>query len=135
MKTKLNLFVAIASLVTGQLVFAGSATWNSSPATGDWNTTTNWTPNTVPNGPRDSATFGVSSISDISISAATEVNSIIFSPGASAYTITNSVNIFLTISGAGVINNSGVTENFVPTSDDHGTAIFFSNSATAGGSD
>src|SRR5690349_8761896 len=108
--------VIIISLTVGS-TFAGSATWDTSPANGDWNTAGNWSPMTVPNGPADTATFNSSSISDVSISADTEVNGIVFNPGASAYTITSLIHtpgdLFLTIGGAGIINNSGVTQNFV----------------------
>src|SRR5438552_7700893 len=45
---------------------AGSATWNLNPTSGDWNTASNWTPATVPNGPDDTATFGVSNITFVS---------------------------------------------------------------------
>src|SRR5262245_23688978 len=46
---------------------AGSATWNSNPATGDWNTAGNWTPATVPNGPEDLASFGPSNLTNVSL--------------------------------------------------------------------
>src|SRR6266446_2574459 len=39
----------LLSVATG--AFGGSATWNLNPTSGDWNTATNWTPETVPNGP------------------------------------------------------------------------------------
>ena len=59
MKTRLAIFfIFISSFILDSN--AGSATWNSSPATGDWNTATNWTPATVPNGPSDPATFALS---------------------------------------------------------------------------
>ena len=90
----------------------------------------------MPNGPNDIATFGVSSITGISINASIEVNSIIFSPGGSAFTITPSPAngaIVLTISGAGITNSSEITQNFVTYGDeDSSSFIFFTNSATAG---
>jgi hypothetical protein len=52
---------------------AGSATWDLDPISGDWNTAANWTPNGVPNGRADIATFGLSNTTDVSISANTEV--------------------------------------------------------------
>jgi hypothetical protein len=45
---------------TASSSFAGSATWKKSPATNDWQTASNWTPRTVPNGPGDTATFASS---------------------------------------------------------------------------
>src|SRR4249919_3539755 len=89
---------------------AGSATWNLNPGSGNWNTAANWTPATVPNGPADTATFGVSNITDVSLSAAIEVEGIVFGVGASPYTI--SAAQALTISGTGIVNNSGAEENF-----------------------
>jgi autotransporter-associated beta strand protein len=114
---------------------AGSATWDLNPITGDWNIATNWTPVTVPNGAADTATFGLSNITNVSISADTEVNGISFAPAAASnpYTITSNPGVALTLSGSGVTNNSGVTQNFgsfgTPTS---GNLVFL-NSSTAGG--
>jgi autotransporter-associated beta strand protein len=112
-----------------------SAQWDLDPISGDWNTAANWTPNGVPNGPADIATFGLSNTTDVSISANTEVNSIIFAPAATnPYTITASPGLTLTISGAGIVNNSGTTHFFLTAVDGSGNSgtIVFSNSATAG---
>jgi hypothetical protein len=100
----------VLTLALGALniIYANSATWNANPVDNNWNNPANWTPTTVPNGPNDIATFGVSSSPDVSITASIEVNSIVFSPGASAFTITASG---LTISGAGITNDSGITQN------------------------
>lgn len=126
--TILLLFTMLASTS-----FAGSATWKSSPSTGDWNTAANWSPATVPNGSADTATFDVSNVTSVSTSANTEVNSIVFTSGASAFTITASPGFTLTISGAGITNNSGTTQNFTAPLGPSGTgSIVFSNSATAG---
>src|SRR5947208_11951658 len=76
---------------------AGSATWATNPTSGDWNTAANWTPQTVPNSPSDIATFGTSTLTNVS-SANTNINldSAVFSNGASPYTITLNVGgIFL----------------------------------------
>ena len=59
--------VLLPFLLSATSSFAGSATWNLNPTSGDWNTATNWTPATVPNGPTDTATFGVSNITGISV--------------------------------------------------------------------
>src|SRR5439155_22302262 len=77
-------------LSTASSSFAGSATWLASPATGDWNTATNWTAGGPPNGSADTATFLSSNIIGISLSGGTEVNGIVFNAGASAFTITAS---------------------------------------------
>ena len=91
---------------------AGSATWNLNPASGDWNTAINWTPATVPNSANDTATFNTSTKTAVTFSAATEVASIVFNTGASAYSITVPDDSFkpLNVSGAGIVNNSGVTQ-------------------------
>jgi hypothetical protein len=96
------------------VTYAISAQWDLDPISGDWNTADNWTPTGVPNGPTDTATFGLSNTTDVSISADTEVNSIIFTSGATnPYTITANIGFTLTISGVGIVNNSGMTQNFV----------------------
>ena len=133
------LFLGFAMLVAGQQLHGASASWNLNPATGDWNNALNWSPATVPNGASDTATFGVSNTTGVFVSAPTEVNGIVFNPGASAYTITTSMSFTLTISGTGIVNNSGVTQNFVaPISGPSGSftlsRILFTNSATAGNS-
>src|SRR5262249_51563021 len=116
------------------LTFAISAQWDLDPISGDWNTAANWTPDSVPNGPADVATFGLSNTTDVSISADTEVNAIIFTSAATnPYTITAGSGLTLTISGAGITNSSGITQNFVtaggPHSSDLGT-IQFTNGST-----
>ena len=120
-----------------QTTHANSATWKTSPATGDWNHAANWTPPTVPNGPSDTATFAASNTTDVSLSANTEVNGIVFNAGASPFTITVSGvsnYLFLTISGVGITNNSGIAQNFATTtvSQNVSEEIVFTNSATAG---
>src|SRR4029077_20748885 len=113
----------------------GSAIWALNPGSGDWNTGANWMPTTVPNGPSDTAFFDLSNTTALSISENTEVNGVTFTPAASAYTITVNPNLTLTISGAGITNNSGTTQSFVTVANypsNPGT-IVFSNSATAAG--
>jgi autotransporter-associated beta strand protein len=114
-------------LATASSSFAGSATWKASPANTDWNTAANWVANGPPNGPADTATFAISNIRRPVISQTTEVNGIVFNPGASAFTITSPFFSF-TISGVGITNNSGITQNFVSGP----TVINFLNNATAG---
>jgi autotransporter-associated beta strand protein len=117
------------------VAYADSAQWNLNPTSGDWNTTANWTPMTIPNGPADMATFALSNTANVSISEDTEVNNIAFTPGAtSPYLITASPELTLTISDVGIVNNSGMTQNFVTAVDETGNfgQIVFTNSATAG---
>jgi autotransporter-associated beta strand protein len=130
MKTKL---LIILSLIFALDAEAGSATWNLNPTNGDWNTATNWMPNTVPNSPTDIATFDVSNVTAVSLSADTTVDEVVFNSGAIAFTITVPVRRTLTFAGQGVTNNSGVVQNFA-TEVNGGKigTIIFTNEATAG---
>src|SRR5207249_2056310 len=82
-------------------------------------------------------TFDVSTTTDITSAPGTgsiEVDSIVFNPGASAYTITvpsylGEFNYFLSISGTGIVNNSGVSQTFVSLDS---AGVIFENNATAG---
>src|SRR5450432_1423925 len=91
-RTLLSSLVATAALLlllSAASTFAGSATWNLNPTSGDWDTATNWTPATIPNGPADTATFDVSNITVIYLAydIDQQVNGIVFNPGASGFTI------------------------------------------------
>ena len=142
MKTPLRHVTAIVStLILMFCVHAtngSSATWKRNPRSGDWNTKTNWRPAHAPNGASDTAFFDLSNITDLSISANTEVNGIVFDSNArfNPFTITVNPNVTLTISGVGITNNSGTTQHFVTAVGASGTGsggtIVFSNSATAG---
>ncbi len=136
----------VALLLTLLLAFiptagsAGSATWNSNPISGDWNTAANWTPAKVPNGPNDIATFQVSNIPAVTLSARESVKTygvdqIVFAPEASAFTITANRFAHLMFSGAGIVNNSNVTQTFM-TKVQEGEfgvgAVVFTNQASAG---
>ena len=117
-----------------QTSYPGNATWNPNPSSGDWNTATNWTPAIVPNGPNSTAAFAVSDTTSVSLSANTEVSSIVFNQDASPFTITASPISNLTMSGAGILNNSANVHNFVSVVDatGQGGTINFTNNASAG---
>ena len=120
--------LSIISVVPGE-VQAGSATWSAIPISSDWNTFANWSTLMVPNGPSDTATFAKSLQTTVSLSASVEVDGIHFSQGANPYTISNSAQNDLKLSGDGVVNDSGSLQNFDVPSD---SAIEFVNAATAG---
>jgi autotransporter-associated beta strand protein len=132
----LSMTVAMLLLLisTASSTFAGSATWKTSPGSGDWGTASNWTPATVPNGASDTATFASSNVRNVAISADTVVSDIAFNAGASAFTIIANPSFILTISGVGITNNSGILQNFMTNGDAGGNQaeIHFTNSATAG---
>jgi autotransporter-associated beta strand protein len=122
-------------LSAASTAFAGSATWNLNPGSGDWNTASNWTPMTVPDGSGDIATLDLSNTTSVSLSANTEVGGIVFTQAAiHSYTINASPGFTLILSGAGITNNSGATQNFATGVNAVGSAgfILFKNAATAG---
>lgn len=129
-------FVGIVAIVFSNvgLALAGSATWPSNPATGDWNTAANWNPATVPNGLSDVATFGVSSQTQVNVSSSITLNAIVFQPNASPFSITTTSQFAsILINGAGVTNNAAIVQNFVigAVERDQG-ALDFAGNATAG---
>lgn len=103
-------YLGLLSLIvlSFQSAQAGSATWNTA-ASGYWGIETNWTPATIPSTTADTATFQASSATTIN-GAILNVGSIVFEPGASAYTITPYNPYQFTMSGAGIVNNSGVMQ-------------------------
>ena len=134
MKDVTQIVLLISFGLAVQNSFAGSATWNVNPSTGDWNTAANWTPATVPDGFADIATFAVSNKTNISVSSGTEVYSIVFTSAASVFTISPNINGGLNLSQDGILNNSGVVQTFdIPTDASNAQAfINFFNNATAG---
>ena len=114
-------------LLTG-FGYAGSAQWNLNPGSGDWNAAANWTPATVPNGSADTATFALSNTTNVSISASTEVNGIVFTAAATnPYVVATGGDDGLTLSGTGITNNSGIAQALEVDS-----GLRFLNSSTAG---
>src|SRR5437763_16215703 len=113
MKNVRNSFALIFILIFSiQTLQGGSATWSANAISGDWNTAANWIPPSVPNSAQSTATFAVSGTTGVSLSANTQVSTIVFNTGASSFTITTNP-LILTISGVGITNNSGVTQNFM----------------------
>src|SRR5438105_6148402 len=132
--TKAVLLPALILALTNRFAFAGSATWDLDPISGDWNTAANWTPATVPNGPTDVATFELSNQTAVLLSASTEVAALVFDPGAASYVISPKRGSVLTISDTGITNNSGQIQSFTTSVDNSGnfSQILFTNSAAAG---
>ncbi len=135
--------VLLLMILTPSATFAGSATWKTNPTSGDWNTAANWNPATVPNGSSDIASFSSSNRTDISLTASSVVDGLVFNAGASSFTITispsgSTTSPELQISGSGITNNSGAAQNFVSNgnqSGNTGSSIAFLGSATAGNGD
>jgi hypothetical protein len=76
---------ALFLILTNQSVRADNSTWLLNPTNSDWNTGANWSRNTVPG---DIATFDVSNVTNVSVSAFTPIRQIIFDSTASPFTIT-----------------------------------------------
>ena len=116
---------------------AGCATWNLNPTSNDWNTAANWTPATVPNGAHDTATFDVSNVTDVFVQATDILKAMTFDPDASPFTISIGGSVAvgsLTLGSAGIVNNSGTTQNLLIAglSTDLQSSLTFIRTATAG---
>ncbi len=141
-RTSLLLATFTLLLLSAQTtISAVGPTWDSSLST-DWNTNGNWL--TVPAGggypgttAGNTATFNnLSSVTSLFLSAtpANSIAAITFTASEThAFTITVDPAITLTISGTGIVNNSGITQNFVTAVSGFNVGtIAFTNSATAG---
>jgi autotransporter-associated beta strand protein len=127
-RTLLLFLFAGPLLFANPVAWAGSATWKLNPVSGDWYTAANWTPTTIPDGPSDIASFGVSNMTDIIQSSSTFLGAIQFDPGASSYHLDVSVGNTFSLNDAGLTNLSGVTQ-FV---DSSSANVDFYNGSTAG---
>jgi hypothetical protein len=115
------------------------STWNTQPASGEWNTAANWSP---AGAPTDTAAFAASAQTGLTFSPTGEaaVEHIEFADNASAYTFTfgRCATPALTITGQGVTNRSGKQQSFVVAATSSGykdPQLKFINSAIAGGDD
>ncbi len=104
--------------------YAADATWLLNPVNGDWGTGANWSTGMVPNGPAETAIFGISNVTAISIPPDLSVGTVIFEFQSSAYTITFSAGDFFEFND-GISNVSGLTQNFVAGTDGSGNAGIF----------
>ncbi len=115
--------LVVCICLTGGAAYAQNATWNGS--TTDWNTPTNWTPNTVPSG---TATFSATGSTAVdNASGLVAIGAITFDATAQAYSFTLINNPFL-VNGTGVANNSANTQAFEVTD---GTNLVFQNASSA----
>ena len=125
--------IQLALFLMPEAAWAGSATWNVTPITSDWNTAANWTPSTVPNGASDVATFGFSNLTSISLSADTSVSEIGYATGAPSYSIGPGASFTLTLTGPGITNNSSAIQTFITGNSGQGSSeIRFLGEASAG---
>jgi len=143
-----RLLTLLAIATTASATFAGSARWSSNPASSDWNTATNWVPATIPNTQADTAAFGTSNLTNLTVGewsdgsgqTDTMVRGIVFASGADSYTITvtpvpGAYPSILEIFIGGIRNSSGVMQNFVAASSGTYEAcarIYFNSFGSAG---
>src|SRR5436309_4488664 len=116
-----KLIILLAVAIIAPATFAGSATWSSNPVSSDWNTADNWVPATIPNTQADTAAFGTSNLTNLTVGewsdgsgqTDTMVRGIVFTSGADSYTITitpvpGAYPSILEIYIGGIRNSSGV---------------------------
>jgi autotransporter-associated beta strand protein len=127
-----NLLLAAVFLLVSHLAYGGSATWNQNPTSGDWNTAANWTPNTVPNGVSDIATFSTSSIYNVDFppSSNTTLDSLIFEPGGTQFLISVAPHAHLTFVGGGLVDRSTTFPQLYVA---FGGSVAFQNNARSNG--
>lgn len=126
--------VILLALLSPGLIRAQTATWTGNPTTEFWNTPANWSGGTVPNSPTAQAVFNTSPLTALWFTASVEVDSLIFNSGGTTFGLYAPASPGLTISGAGVVNNSGRPQYFITTGlgiNAPGT-VTFTNSASAG---
>jgi hypothetical protein len=85
-----ELFLGIVAATTLLAVMPArgqDATWLLTPGSVDYNTAANWTPATVPTG---TASFGTTTVPNLTFSSSTVVGGWTFNAGAPAYTFNNS---------------------------------------------
>ena len=113
-KITFALLTSCLLVLTNHISHAGSATWAQAPIDNNWSNPNNWMPNTVPNATTDTATFGNSDTTSITMAAPINLASFTFAPGASAYAISVVNNQLVELWGSpNIINNAGVEQNFV----------------------
>ena len=139
MKTKNNITAYIIhgiaatalllSVITAAPAVAVDALWRPDAGiNGDWNNNTNWVGGFAPVNAGDTATFNLASVTSLFLSSRVTIDSMTFNPGASRFLIDTSSNSFSFV-GAGIVNNSGMTERIV---NNAGGSTSFLNSSTAG---
>src|SRR3954468_2129575 len=80
--------LVLASLVQGGVLCAQSLrTWESAPVSSDWNTAANWNPADVPDAPNETALFGASTVTGVSLSGDVFLDHLEFGASAPAYVI------------------------------------------------
>ena len=115
-----------ALLVAAVLPHEAAATtgaWLNAPSSSDWNTNANWNPGPAPEVSGDTAVFGSTTQTTVTLSATTTVSVLNFGASAPAYTISDVGHAF-TVDGATANPGFSNTPGFIQT-------LSFSGAATA----
>src|SRR5215831_18611515 len=120
MRAYLLATTAAAALLAAMPAYAQDATWLLNPGSSTFNTATNWNPAVVPT---NTAIFGASNT--------TSIGTLQFNPVAPAYIFATSPAVFTSISitGAGIVNNSSNAPTFIVGDQSN---LTFRNASTAG---
>jgi autotransporter-associated beta strand protein len=129
----LSVVAVLPFFTVQQRCVAESAAWATQPINSDWSTAQNWTPPVVPNASGDTASFGRSAITNVTLSAIINIGSLEFSRGANAFTVTAEPATNLIFDGLGIVNASEVVQNFVGVRNGgFGGGFYFFGNAAAG---
>jgi len=114
MRAHLLTTTAAVALLAALPARAQDTTWLVNPGSGNFNTAANWTPATVPTG---TAFFGASNTTSIAFQpfTTTSIGTLQFNPDAPAYSFTTSdgISTSISITGAGIVNNSSNAPTFI----------------------
>ncbi len=127
------LLCGLLSLIPDVFAYADSATYVRGR---DWTIAQNWRPASVPNGPGDTATIGISGQGP-TIGTDIVLDRIVFNASGMFFEVNVAPNTgtkaSLTFMGAGITNNSGLLQRFIEYTNGYtnGTVTFMNN-ATAG---
>jgi autotransporter-associated beta strand protein len=130
MRAHLLTTTAAVALLAALPARAQDATWLLNPGSNTFNTATNWNPAVVPT---NTAFFGASNTTSIAFQpfTTTSIGTLQFNPDAPAYSFTteNGFSTSISITGAGIVNNSSNAPTFIIGNQAN---IFFRNASTAG---
>ena len=130
MRAQLLATTVAVALLAATSAHPQDATWLAAPATGIFNTATNWNPAVVPT---NTAFFGASNTTSITFQpfTTTSIGTLQFNPDAPSYIFATIPSVFtsINITGAGIVNNSSNAPTFIVGNQAN---IFFRNASTAG---
>jgi autotransporter-associated beta strand protein len=125
MSKSMRLLLISCLAFISQTAYSLDGTWVINPANNNWNNPANWSSGTVP-GLFDTASFGVSNITNIDITQGASLKYILFDADADAFTITAPPGVTVGLD-LGISNLSGELQNFVALVDDTGAGSFTLN--------